>query len=152
MYSRGVEDMLQFQSKEDQRRRVTQAGCHAPLMCILVSSISMNIMMCTIELGTAIICACLPTYRPLLHGSCFGDWLGSSRHSVRTAGSATFVQDSSHSGYRDGRSGYNRFADDNSDKILLNEIAGGRRKESNEIALIPPNAIAVERRIEISEG
>lgn len=107
-------------------------------------------MWSTIELGTAIICACLPTYRPLLHGSWFGDWLASARHSVRGTGSTTIVQNPSYKGYGDVNSGYNRFTDDNnSEQIFLNEVTGGTRTESNEIRFIPLNAIAVERRIEV---
>ena len=70
---------------------------------------------------------------------------------MRGAGNTTVVQDSSHNGYGDVKSGYNRFVDDNnSDKIFLNEVSGGARRERDEILSIPLNAIAVERRIEIS--
>lgn len=116
-----------------------------------VPSISLCIMWSTIELGTAIICACVPTYRPLLHGSWFGDWLASARHSARGTSSTTVVQNSSHNGYGDVRTGYNRFTDDtNSDKIFLNEVTGGTRIENNEAHFFPLNAISVERRIEVS--
>lgn len=105
----------------------------------------------TIELGTAIICACLPTYRPLLHGSRLGDSLASARHSLGGNGSTTVVQSTLHKGYRDLRSGYNRFANDtNSDKMYLNKVAGGSGAESNESSSIPLNAISVERRFEVS--
>ena len=114
-------------------------------------------MWSTVELGTAVICACVPTYRPLLHGSWFGDWLASARHSVRGTGSTTVVQNSLHNGYGDVRLGYNRFTDDtNSDKVFLNEVIGGTRgtrgmrAESNEIPMFPLNSITVERRIEVS--
>ena len=123
----------------------------APLTRVSVPSISLCILWSTIELGTAIICACLPTYRPLLHGSWLGDWLASATHSVRGAGNTTVVQNSSHNGYGDVKSGYNRFTDDNnSDQIFLNEVSGGVRTETEDILSIPLNAIAVERRIEIS--
>lgn len=151
MYNRDTQDGLHIQPKRAQRRWVPQAGNRASLTQILVPSISLCIMWSTIELGTAIICACVPTYRPLLHGSWFGDWLASARHSVRGTGSTTVVQNSSHTGYGDVRSGYNRFTDDNnSDKIFLNEVIGGPRAERNEAQFYPLNAITVERRIEVS--
>ena len=109
-------------------------------------------MLSTIELGTAIICACLPTYRPLLHSSRFGDLSASAKHIVRRTGdSSTVVHSSSYNSYGDVESNYNRFIDDaNSDKILLSEVAGGTRTESNGARPIPLNAISVERRIEVS--
>lgn len=109
-------------------------------------------MWSTIELGTAILCACLPTYRPLLHESWFGDWLASAKHSVQKLGDrSTTVLRSSQNGDGDLRSGYDRFIDDpNSDKILLNVVAGEVRTESNGARPIPLNSISVERRIEVS--
>ena len=151
MHNGDTEDGLYLQPKGAQRRRVSQTSNHAPLTHTSVPSISLCIMWSTIELGTAIICACVPTYRPLLHGSWFGDWLASARHSVRGTGSTTVVQNSSHTGYGDVRSGYNKFTDDNnSDKIFLNEVIGGPRAENHEVQFFPLNAISVERRIEVS--
>ena len=151
MYNGNFEDGLHLQSKTAQRRLVVQYGSHSPLTNELVPSIPLCILWSTIELGTAIICACLPTYRPLVHGSWFGDWLASARHSVRGSSSNTVVQNTSHTGYGDVRMGYNRFTDDNnSDKIFLNEVIGGTPTERNGVRFIPMNAIAVERRIEVS--
>lgn len=151
MYHGDIENGLHLQPQRAQTRQVSQAGIHATLTHTLVPSISLCIMWSTIELGTAIICACVPTYRPLLHGSWFGDWLASARHSARGTSSTTVVQNSSHNGYGDVRSGYNRFTDDtNSDKIFLNEVTGGTRIENNEAHFFPLNAISVERRIEVS--
>ena len=152
MYNGDPKDVLQFHSKKAQPKWVLQADNWALLTRILAASISLCIMWSTIELGTAIICACLPTYRPLLHSSLLGDWLASAKHSVRGMGDrSTIVLSSSHNGDGDVRSGYNRFIDDaNSDKILLNEVAGGTRTESNGARPIPLNAISVERRIEVS--
>ena len=128
-----------------------QAGVHALLTQVLVASISLNIKLSTIELGTAIICACLPTYRPLLQGSWVRDWLASARRNVRRTGSSVVAQSSSHYGYGDIRAGSIGFTDNNnSDRILLNEIAGGRRTEGSEIRFPPTNAISVERQIEVS--
>ena len=109
-------------------------------------------MWSTIELGTAIVCACLPTYRPLVHNSRFGNWLTSAKHSVRRIGDrSTIVLPAPQNGDGGLKLGYNRFIDDNnSEKILLNEVAGGGRTESKGARSIPPNAISVERRIEIS--
>ena len=152
MYHRDFKDVLQFQSEGAHTRRVSQTLDHAALTPILVSSISLCIMWSNVEFGTAIICACLPTYRPLFHNSRFGDWLASATHSVRKSGSGAVVQSPSHNGYGDARSGYSRFPDDtNSDTILLNNVTGTRRTENNEgLSPIPPNAIAVEHRIEVS--
>lgn len=151
VYNRDTEDGLHLQPKRAQTRWVSLAEYQAPLTHNLVPSISLCIMWSTIELGTAIICACVPTYRPLLHGSWFGDWLASARHSARGTSSTTVVPNSSHNGYGDVRAGYNRFTDDtNSDKIFLNEVVGGTRVESNEPHFYPLNAITVERRIEVS--
>ena len=151
MHNWRTKNGLHLRSKTAQRRLVPKA-CEYSLLTILpVPSISACIMWSTVELGTAIICACLPTYRPLLHGSWFGDWLAHATHSVRGSSSNTVVQNSSHDGYGDLRSGYNRFADDtNSDKILLNEVVGGTQFDSGRVHFIPLNAIAVERRIEVS--
>ena len=108
-------------------------------------------MWSTIELGTAVICTCVPTYRPLLHGTWFGNWLASARDSMRGTSSTVVVQGTSSSTYENGRSGYNRFTDDNSsEKVFLNEVIGGTTAESNRARFIPLNAIAVERRIEVS--
>ena len=152
VYNRDTENGLYLQPKSAQTRRVSPAEYQAPLTHTIVPSISLCIMWSTIELGTAIICACVPTYRPLLHGSWFGDWLSAARHSARGASSTTVVQNSSHNGYNDVRSGYNRFTDDNgSDKVFLNEVIGGTRVESTpETHFFPMNAITVERRIEVS--
>ena len=69
---------------------------------------------------------------------------------MRGTGSTTVVQSPSYKGYGDVNTGYNRFTDDNnSDRIFLNEVIGGTPTESNEIRIIPLNAIAVERRIEV---
>ena len=144
--------MFQFFFKNAHPGWVSQANDWVLLTRILVSSTSLCIMWSTIELGTAIICACLPTYRPLLHDSWFGHWLASAKHSVRRIGDrSTIVLNSPQNGDGGLNLGYNRFIDDNnSDRILLNEVAGGKRTKSDEARPIPPNAISVERRIEIS--
>ena len=140
-----------FDPKKPNQGRILWAGVHALLTRGLVASISLNIKLCTIELGTAIICACLPTYRPLLQGPWARNWLASPRRSVRRIGSSMVARSSSHNGYGDVRARCNRLTDDNnSDKILLNEIAGGRRTEGSEIRFPPANVISVERRIEVS--
>ena len=137
-----------FDPKKPNQGGILQAGVHALLTRGLVASISLNIKLCTIELGTAIICACLPTYRPLLQGPWVRNWLAPARRSVRRTGSSVVARSSSHNGYRDLRA---RLTDDNnSDKILLNEIAGGRRTEGSGIGFPPANVISVERRIEVS--
>ena len=152
MYHRDFKDMLQFQSEGAHTRRVSQALNHAALTRILVSSISLSMMFSNVEFGTAIICACLPTYRPFFHNSRFADWLASAIYSVRRSGSGAIVQSSSHNGYGDARLGYNRFTDDiNLDNIFLNKVTATRRTENNEgLGPIPPNTIAVEHRIEVS--
>lgn len=150
MHHLDCKDMLQFQSKGAHTRRVSQALDHAALTPVSVSSISLCIMWTNVEFGTAIICACLPTYRPLFQNSRFGDWMASVTHSVRKPGSSAVLQSPSPKAYGDVRSGYNKFIDDtNSDKILLNEVTGTRSTESNDVRPIPLNAIAVKRRIEV---
>ena len=135
MYNRDCKDVFQFQSERAQTRRVSRANNRVLLTLILVSTVSLNIMLCNIELGTAIICACLPTYRPLLQ---------------RKSGTSV-VQPLPHNSHGDARAGYNRFNDDsNSDKIFFANVADGTRTDGNEARFIPLNAISVERRIEVS--
>ena len=140
-----------FDPKKSNQGGFLQAGFHALLTRVLVASISLNIKLCTIELGTAIICACLPTYRPLLQGPWVRNWLASVRRSVGRTGSPAVAQSSSLNGYGDVRGEYNRFTDgNNSDRILLSEVEGGIRTEGSDIRFFPANAISVERRIEVS--
>ena len=74
----------------------------------------------------------------------------SATRGVRKTGSGAVVQSSPQKAYGDVRSFYNRFTDDtSSDKVLLNEVTGTRRTESDEVRSIPLDAIAVERRIEV---
>ena len=140
-----------FDPKKPNKGGFLQAGVHALLTQLLVASIPMTIKLATIELGTAIICACLPTYRPLLQGSWVCNWLASARRSVGRTGSSAVAQRSSLNSHGDVRGGYDWFTDgNNSDRILLNEVAGGRRTEGSGIPFPPANAISVERRIEVS--
>ena len=78
---------------------------------------------------------------------------GSSR-----GGGKNFIVQESQSSRNHGRfgggvggSGYDRFGDDaHSDRILLNEVAGGMRNNRKGVGPFPPpNAIAVERRFEV---
>ena len=150
MYHTDFKDVLQFQSEGTRTRQVSQTLAHAALTPTLVASISLCMMWSNVHFGTAIICACLPIYRPLFQDSRFGVWMVSATRGVRKTGSGAVVQSSPQKAYGDVRSFYNRFTDDtNSDKVLLNEVTGTRRNESDEVRSIPLDAIAVERRIEV---
>lgn len=98
----------------------------------------------TVELGVAIICACLPTLRPIfpkrpLMSTSLKNWYNSLRGSSKSS-QGTHSRGVSRSTYGNKPApGYNRFDTETPDTIYLTDIVGGRRAgEQNEMGRSSP--------------
>ena len=122
------------------------------LINFLVPSYSRAILWSTIELGVALICACLPTYRPLLPKT-FGlpstvrGWYTSLLSVTRSRGSTKATSNND-------LSGYNKFDHRESfsmDKVHLTQAIGGNKSRQNDELgnSCPLHGIAVESRVEV---
>jgi hypothetical protein len=105
-----------------------------------------------INLGVAILCACLPTYRPLLLK--VGD-LSSSFKSTHMRSSCADVSaaksdlSSANSGNYSTGSGYYRKMDDStSDAVPLTKVTGGERRDARFTGM-PFDGIHVQRDVEV---
>ena len=150
-----IENRIQLQSETTQCRYVELSPCLSKLTAALVRSFSLGMVWSTVELGTAIICGCLPTYRPLLHDSKLPApvraWFVSAIHSARGLRSKSTGQSSSQKTYGDSGSGYKKFHDDaHSDDVHSQDTEeGGWTKGAEDGPAHPLKAITVERRVEI---
>lgn len=120
----------------------------AILTCV-VPSYSKGILWSTIELGIAIICGNLPTYRPLLRSDnsfwpALTSWVSSLRGTMNS-GSAY-----SSKGYKSGPSSNKSDQDD--EENLTTVSRSGKGYDSRMPPTYPMNSISVENRIEVSSN
>lgn len=151
MRDRNPESSIQLQSKRTCCRHVPSNGHIPPTKNTankatpLVPSLSLGIVWSTVELGTAIICGCLPTYGPLLHDTnlpariraCFTS--SSARGPTSSTKPATGQHLSSRNTYGDSSvtGHYQKFNDDTlSDDVRLSDLDGGGRCWTTEMARI----------------
>lgn len=151
MRYRNIESSIQLQPEGTCCRHVPVAVTPAPLTAALVPSLSLGIVWSTVELGTAIICGCLPTYGPLLHDknlpAPIRAWFASARGPPST--STSTGQTLSRNAYGDSVTGYKKFNDDTlSDDVRLSDPDGGRWTEMARID-DHESPLNIERRVEV---
>lgn len=150
MRYRSIESSIQLQPKGARRRYVQVAITPAQLTAPpLVPSLSSGIVWSTVELGTAIICGCLPTYGPLLHDTTLPAPIRAWFASARGPPSTSAGQHPSQNTYGDSVTGYKKFNDDTlSDDVRLDDPDG--RRWTMEMARIDQrNPLDGERRVEV---
>lgn len=149
MRNRSTESSIQLQPKGTRRRYVLVAITTAQLTAPLVPSLSSGIVWSTVELGTAIICGCLPTYGPLLHDTTLPAPIRAWFTSARGPPSTSAGQHLSRNTYGDSVTGYKKFNDDTlSDDVRLDDPDG--RRWTMEMARIDQrNPLDGERRVEV---
>ena len=149
-----TESSIQLQPKGTCCRHVPITTTQEQLITAPVPSLSLGIVWSTVELGTAIICGCLPTYGPLLHDpnlpAPIRAWFASAFSTARGSPSNSAEHHSSRKTHGDSVAGYKKFSDDTySENVHLSDTEGGRWPER---ALISPahplKAVTAERQVE----
>jgi hypothetical protein len=118
------------------------------LICV-VPSYSKGILWSTIELGIAIICGNLPTYRPLLRSDngfwpVLTTWISSLR---KTINSGSIFSSKSYKSHPSSK------RSDRDDEENLTSVSGiVKRYDSRMAPTYPMNSISVENRIEVSSN
>lgn len=123
-------------------------------LTVAVPSFSQGILWSTIELGVALICACLPTYRPLLTHSLgmlnvVKSWFSPLLDISRTGSykSSKGLSSSNNSAY----ARFDRHGLDSIDKAHLTEARAVKHVDGdNQSNSYPLNAISVQSRIEVN--